>query len=303
MIQAYSASPSTDLSGSTQVNTSSSSTAVRDRPSKGSMTYTLAQVLRMPSTGPILDPMIVFKCPLCLVMVGRKAIAAHLRTVHQFEWPDEFEFIPSRDVIPGRLTCAHCKTTFSIEFALRAHFNKASCPVRLCQLASDLHFGPVSSNVTMQATDLSYISIDPVPEPRYPESFRYGLIRIELNEHEPDPAWSLLTRRLPHILHTVPFWAEVRLAWHLNLVTWIVHWPALPQVCLDLTRICTLVQNLCHLLPLPWAWSSDTTDLQDFVDQMIPETWIHQVELLGNILFQIEHTLAQNICLDRSLTS
>lgn len=52
MTQAHSVSPSTDLSGSPQVNTSSSSTTIRGRPSKNSMTCSLAQVFRMPSTGP-----------------------------------------------------------------------------------------------------------------------------------------------------------------------------------------------------------------------------------------------------------
>ena len=50
-------------------------------------------------------------------------------------------FIPSRDVIPGRLSCAHCRATFSVEFALRNDFKRASCPVCLCTLVRDLRFG------------------------------------------------------------------------------------------------------------------------------------------------------------------
>ena len=130
MNQAHSTSTTSDLQPSTQEQASSSSTTTRGRP-------------RMPSSGPIPGPMTVFTYPLCQEKVGRKAVAAHLRTIHQFERPNEFEFKLHRDVIPGRLSCAHCKATFSVEFALRTHFKKASCPVRLCQLASDLHFGPM----------------------------------------------------------------------------------------------------------------------------------------------------------------
>ena len=103
-------------------------------------------------------------------------------------------------------------------------------------------------------------------------------------------------------MHTVPFWPEVRLAWHLNLVNWIVHWPALPQVCLDLTWICILVQTLCHL-PATALGLELGHHRSQMIDQMIPGSWIHQVELLMTILFHIEYTLAQNICLDRLLTS
>ena len=42
-------------------------------------------------------------------------------------------------------------------------------------------------------------------------------------------------------------------------------------------------------------------DLPAFVEHVIPETWLPQVEHLVNILFHIERTLAQNICLDPSL--
>ena len=255
------------------------------------VTGSLAQVLRMPSTGPIPEPMTIFKCPLCQVMVGREAIATHLRTVHQFDRPEKLDLVPSRDVLPGRLTCAHCKATFNVEFELRTHFTKASCPVKLCQLASDLHFGPVTAPATMPISDSDLVTLDPLPVPARTTFVRYGLIRHESNGPEVESVLNLLTPCSSPFMHTVPFWPEVRLAWH-----------ALPQVCLDLTWICPVVHQLCHMMPLPWAWNSDPTDLPVFVAHVIPETWLQQAEHLVNILFHIEHTLAQNIYLDPSLT-
>ena len=110
------------------------------------------------------EPMIVFKCPLCLVMVGRKAVVAHLKTVHQFERPDEFEFIPSRDVTPGRLTCAYCKVTFSVEFASAAWSKLLGfcqiCPARWLIISSIavLSHWPAGSSVDL-LVDIAWQSV------------------------------------------------------------------------------------------------------------------------------------------------
>ena len=149
MHQVHSTCTPSDSTATAQDMPSNSLSTCRGRPSKGSAPDTLAQVLRLPSAGPIPKPMTVFKRPLCLEMVRRKAVAAHLRTIHQFERPNELDLKPNRDVIPGRLPCAHCKATFSVEFALRTHFQKASCPVKLRQFALGLHFGPVSSSTPL----------------------------------------------------------------------------------------------------------------------------------------------------------
>ena len=95
----------------------------------------------MPDTGPIPECMTSFTC-LCQEVVGRKFVAIDLRARHPFGRPNELQFDPHRDVLPGRLTSAHCKATFNLEFALRAHFKHASYLIILCQLAYDLHFGP-----------------------------------------------------------------------------------------------------------------------------------------------------------------
>ena len=187
LIQAHADLTTPALTDLPQVTTSSSSNAHRGRPFKPPVTGSLAQVLRMPGTGPIPEPMTVFKCPLCQVMIGRKAVAAHLRTVHQFERPEKLDLVPSRDVLPGRLTCAHCQATFSVEFALRTHFTKASCPVRLCQMTSDLHFGPVTAPATTPTSDSDPMPLDPLPGPAGTMFVRYGLIRHRSNGPDVEP--------------------------------------------------------------------------------------------------------------------
>lgn len=51
-------------------------------------------------------------------------------------------FRPSRDMIPGRLAYAHCHTTYTIEAALRLHYQRASYPTLLIKWVKNQHFGP-----------------------------------------------------------------------------------------------------------------------------------------------------------------
>ena len=67
-------------------------------------------------------PSKTFQCPLCQDIVGRTALSGHLTREHKVDRPPFFVFRPSRDITPGRLACAHCHTTYTIEAALRLHF-------------------------------------------------------------------------------------------------------------------------------------------------------------------------------------
>ena len=53
-------------------------------------------------------PLKSFACPLCLETIGRKGLASQFRKDHQVDKPAFFDFRPSRDMLPGRLSCAHC---------------------------------------------------------------------------------------------------------------------------------------------------------------------------------------------------
>ena len=112
-------------------------------------TDSLGQILRMPPQSPVATPAATYECPLCQEHIARKALAAHLTIWHNFERPAEMDFHPARDVLPGRLACAHCRATFSMDFALKINFKRASCPVRLCQIARNLHFGAPLPDVSM----------------------------------------------------------------------------------------------------------------------------------------------------------
>ena len=262
----------------------------KGRPSKGPTTDDLAQVLKLPDTGPIPEPMHTFQCPLCPSKTGRKAIASHLRTYHQFDRPVEFDFIPMRDVLPGRLTCAHCKATFSVEQAPRTHFQRASCPVRLCQMASDLHFGApvVPDSEVIPAFQVKTMQFDSP-----------GLIGRHWQSNNPEPfSQGLVHPCLIALTPSLTFWPKHRLHWHVHLMTWFGHWNVLPQVCLDLTWICNLLQYLTEQLPFAWAWASDDWELIAYDQIFIPEKECDQLLHVLPILYQLEHTLAQDIRFD-----
>ena len=90
-------------------------------------TDTIAHRLRA-STTEIPVPVQEFECPLCFEHLGRKAVANHLRTVHQIDKPSSFPFRPSLDMFPGRLSCMHCKASFTM--ALHSRTTLIVAPVQ-----------------------------------------------------------------------------------------------------------------------------------------------------------------------------
>ena len=262
----------------------------KGRPSKGQTTDALIQVLKFPDIGPIPEPMHTFQCPLCPNKLGRKVVASHLRTCHQFDRPAEFDLVPMRDVLPGRLTCVYCKATFNIEQALRTHFQRAFCPVRLCQMTSDLHFGApvVSASEVIPAFQMTKMQFDPP-----------GLIGPMWQSNNPDPfSQGLILPCLVALTPALTFWPEHRLHWYVHLMTWFGRWNDLPQVCLDLTWICNILQYITQQLPIAWAWASDDWELIAYDRMYIPEKEYDQLLHVLPILYQLEHTLAQDIRFD-----
>ena len=102
---------------------------------------TIATRLRATTTE-IPVPIQEHECPLCFEHLGRKAVASHLRIVHQIEKPSSFPFRPSLDMFPGRLSCMHCKASFTMAFALKNHFDRGTCPLLLMNWVRDAHYGP-----------------------------------------------------------------------------------------------------------------------------------------------------------------
>ena len=90
---------------------------------------------------PCPEPTKMYRCPLYHDYVGRKALISHLRKYYDIQRPDGFPFDPLKDMHMGRLACKHCHAQFTMEVALRTHFQIASCPVLLCNWTSHQHFG------------------------------------------------------------------------------------------------------------------------------------------------------------------
>lgn len=93
-------------------------------------------------TTDILVPVQEFECPLRFETLGRKAIAAHLRSTHQIDKPGSFPFRSSVDMYPGRLSCMHCKASFTMAFPIKNHFDRGTCPVLLLNWVRDAQYGP-----------------------------------------------------------------------------------------------------------------------------------------------------------------
>ena len=107
----------------------------------------------------IVAPSKSYQCPICLEQIGRKALARHIVV----DKPAIFAFQPSRDMVPGKLTCAHCLTTYTTEAALRLHYQRASCPILLIEWIRDLRFGPIVESPSLPE------------EPKTPELIETGL--------------------------------------------------------------------------------------------------------------------------------
>lgn len=89
-------------------------------------------------------PVNKFACPLCLEMIRRKALAAHLRPTHQVDKPNSFPFRPNRDMTPERICCIHCRASFTMPFAFQNHFSRDTCPQFVIQWVRDQHFGSIA---------------------------------------------------------------------------------------------------------------------------------------------------------------
>lgn len=89
------------------------------------------------------DPIKTFTYLLCQDQVGRKALAGHLRREYSVDKIIFFSFQPNRDMLDGRLACAHCLNNYTTEAALRLHYQRANCPILLIAWVKDQNFGPV----------------------------------------------------------------------------------------------------------------------------------------------------------------
>ena len=124
-----------------------------------------AMLNRTPANIP--KPPKTFLCPLCQISIGRKGLAGHLRNAHQVDKPEFFCFRPSRDMMPGRLGCAHCMSCFTTEAALKLHYQRATCPALLIEWVQNLHFDPVA---VMESTTLTIAQPEEhLLEPHRPE--------------------------------------------------------------------------------------------------------------------------------------
>ena len=219
------------LSNSEPINSGHKQTRQPTHPS----TDSLAQILRMSPQGPVAAPAATYKCPLCQGYIGRKALAAHLRIRHDFERPAEMDFHPARDVLPGRLACAHCRAIFSMDFALKTLFKRTSCPIRLGQIARNLHFG---APIPPPVTEIDIFTIDE-PGSKSPSKWTFDLMGPTMQYIPHCPAsLSLVTPMVLPLCKSWSFAPEVCLHWFQDTLTWIIHWPALPQVCLPMIWLC-----------------------------------------------------------------
>ena len=135
------------------------------RASKMPRTDTVQAVLQRQSID-IPTPPKTFICPFCQARIGRKGLAGHLRNAYQIDKPEFFSFRPSRDMLHGRLGCAHCLSCSTTEAALKLHYQRATCPALLIEWVRDLHFGPVTPVPTSDLTssETTPLSID-LPRP------------------------------------------------------------------------------------------------------------------------------------------
>ena len=251
----------------------------------------------------IVTPSKSFKCPLCLEMIGRKALAGHLSKEHQVVKPPFFIFCPSRDMTPGRLACARCHTTYTTEAALRLHYQRASCPILLIEWVKDQHFGPtVTPPVLTEAPEapdpeLLYSTPNSISGRSVPAvSALY--IPIDTPVYTSDLSWPLLTTASMSTVHElfsqVSFWPELRLRWLLTFVHWMAHLSDLPHLDLEVTLHHKLLDLCTLVVPCHWAWDSAEQTLLQYDDIAFHSSaWIQHF-LFHSLLYELEHVLAQD---------
>ena len=215
-------------------------------------TDTIAHRLRATTTE-IPVPVQEFECPLCFEHLGRKAVANHLRTVHQIDKPSSFPFRPSLDMFPGRLSCMHCKASFTMAFALKNHFDRGTCPVLLMNWVRDTHYGPKVDSQSPPAQNQPAV---PLPTQGHHSTWALGLIL---------GTDSLSTMDLRHsvqvtIARCIQFQPERRLIWYTFVMRWTIHFHDLPQVAMNLGTALHIIRWIVEPLPVHWAWHSVSMD-------------------------------------------
>ena len=261
------------------------------------------------------QPPKMFLCPLCQTHIGRKGLAGHLRNAHQVDKPEFFSFRPSRDMMHGRLGCAHCLSCFTTEAALKLHYQRATCPALLIEWVKDMHFGPADrtdhSTMTMSESDMPVLAHDQ-PETVIDQQVRASIAASPCTEsshcglHLPldTPAWHpTLTHDLcAHpmsssysvVVHTPIFGPEHRLSWYVHVTPWLAHFTAHPQVQIEHAVPLNLVHVCTRVHPIFWAWNSD--DLAPFHPDRVQvhDNLFLQHQLFQTCLFELEHVLAQD---------
>ena len=262
------------------------------------------------------QPPKMFLCPLCQTHIGRKGLAGHLRNAHQVDKPEFFSFRPSRDMMPGRLGCAHCLSCFTTEAALKLHYQRATCPALLIEWVKDMHFGPADltdhSNMTMSKSDMPLLANDP-PEQVIDKPVMASIADSPCTGSSPcglqlphdTPVWhSTLTHDFcappmncqPSVVVPTPlqFGPEHRLSWYVHVTPWLAHFTALPQIQIENAVPLNLLHVCTRIHPIFWAWTSD--ELEPFHPDRVH---VHdgldlQHLLFQTCLFELEHVLAQD---------
>ena len=239
--------------------------------------------------GPCPEPTKIYRCHICQDMIGRKTLVNHLRKNHNAIKSDGFSFDPHTDMHPGHLACKHCHTTFTMDLALKTHFQRASCPVLLCIWACNQRFGHLTMSETQAPVEPARTSVNPEP-----------IGNLGLWTDQPIPAWtnelahSLLGIPMPKIVIELPFAPEARLTWFHQSIRWLSHHPDIPSSRLPQDSIFHFIAHLHEMHPVTWAWSSMEEQPTEATLIYIPDTHRAQVMDLNQSLHDVEHTLAQD---------
>ena len=261
--------------------------------------------------GDIPAPPKSFVCSLCHERIGRKGLAGHLRNEHQVDKPEFFSFRPSRDMMPGRLGCAHCLSCFTIEAALKLHYQRATRPALLIEWVKDQHFGPITTVGGPDMASVETLSTQFTPNhaeskldrAASPSVLLYG--RLGLKVPEDAPVWhSNITHDLCVSMFADPpsltlqetprFGPEIRLRWFATFTPWLTSLHTLPQVQIEFAPPLRLLHVCTRVHPIFWAWTS--VELAPVrIDRVhLNESVGLQVQLLQTYLFELEHVLAQD---------
>ena len=231
-------------------------------------------------------PLSEFTCPLCLEVIGRKGLAQHVRLTHQVDKPESFPFRPSRDMMPGRLSCIHCRASFTMPFALQNHFSRGTCPQLVIQWIHDQHYGP---SVPLEVHDAT-------PLPRWASDSVSWTLGIRSTGHIPDCMDMIHHVPMP-LYHSIAFVPEARLHWYAQTTRWVSHFRQLPQVLLTSDLLFRTVAWITAIVPFRWAWHSNSMDSWWTPQNVMIDTYSHQQLTLHHVLMELEHALARDLFL------